>query len=142
VDEVRSDVRQRYVPGPVPNAFSALVSFSTGAVGTVHYNAVIGRRIFRSDFHGSNSTAYVDADRKSYLVEDHRDPEIRSSPDFVRADLPPGQEVQPLHWLGFWHENGHLMDCVRANRQPSSHFADATKSMELAACILRAGCGA
>ncbi|HEX5416467.1 MAG TPA: Gfo/Idh/MocA family oxidoreductase [Chloroflexota bacterium] len=138
VEEVRADVRQLYVPGPVPNAFFATVTFSTGAVGTVHYNTVTGRRIFRAEFHGPNITAYVDADRESTLVADNRQPETFSSAELGRAALAAGEELRPYHWLGFWHESRHFIDCVKSGRQPSSHFADAVKSMELVEEILRA----
>lgn len=137
-EEVRADVRQRYVPGPVPNAFFATVTFSSGAVGTVHYNTVTGRRIFRAEFHGPNITAYVDADRESWLVSDNGQPESISSAEFARASVPADEELRPYHWLGFWHENRHFIDCVKTGRQPSSHFADAVKSMELVEEILRA----
>jgi len=138
VVDVYADVRRRYVSGPIPNAFFALVTFSTGAVGTVHYNAVTGRRIFRAEFHGQNVTASVDADRDSLFVSDSGEPEILPSAEFGRAVLRPGEELRPYHWLGFWHENRHFIDCVKTGRQPSSHFADAVKSMELVEQILRA----
>lgn len=138
VVEVHADVRQRYIPGPVPNSFFATVAFSTGAVGTVHYNTVTGRRIFRAEFHGQNVTGYVDADRESFVVADNHEPETTSSAEFGRSVLRPGEELRPYHWLGFWHESRHFIDCVKLGRQPSSHFADAVKSMELVERILQA----
>lgn len=134
-EDIRADVRQRYVPGPIPNAYFASVAFSTGAVGTVHYNATTGRRIFRVEFHGPNITAYVDADRESFLVADDGNPEVAPSSAFAHASLRVGG-LQPQHWLGFWHEHRHFVDCIRAGTQPSSHFADAVKSMELVDRIL------
>ena len=136
VEEVHAHVRRRGVPGPIPNAIAALISFSTGAVGVVHYNQLTGRRIFRSEFHGPNITGYVDADRDSHLVADDAEPETRSSREFARLSLPPGQELRPEHWLGFWHESRHFIDCIAAGRNPSSDFADAVKSMELTQDIL------
>ena len=38
---------------------------------------------------------------------------------------------QAEHWLGFWHESRHFIDCVKEGRQPSSNFADAVKTWEL-----------
>ena len=131
VVDVHADVRRRHVPGPAPNGYFAFVTFSTGAVGTVHYSTTTGRRIFRAEIHGKNVTAYVDADRESFLVLDNGSPEVASSRDFGHSALRPAEELQPRHWLGFWHESRHFIDCVKAGRQPSSHFADAVKSMEL-----------
>ena len=136
VEEVHPDVRRRGVSGPVPNAFAALVTFSTGAVGTVHYNQLTGRRIFRAEFHGPNITGYVDADRESFLVADDGEPEMSSSQEFARGSVPSDQELQPEHWQGFWHESKHFIDCVAAGQQPGSTFADAVKSMELTQRIL------
>lgn len=138
VEDVRSEGRRRYVAGPAPNAFHALVTFSTGAVGVVHYNLATGRRIFRAELHGQNCTAYVDADRESSFVADDDELEARPSREYGRGALRPGEELQPHHWLGFWHESRHFIDCVKAGLQPSSHFADAVKSMELAERILGA----
>ncbi len=137
VEEVRASVRQRYVPGPIPNTFFATVSFTSGAVGTIHYNAVTGRRIFRVEFHGPNITAYVDADRESFVVADDGEPEGASSASFARDALPAETALQSHHWLGFWHEHRHFIDCIKTGAQPSSHFADAVKSMALAERILR-----
>ena len=126
VERVASDARTRYVPGPLANAITAYVSFSTGAVGLLHFSYVTGRRIFRAEIHGQNVTAYVDADRESYLVADDGEPEVFDSRSF-------GEPLggRPEHWLGFWHEHRHFVDCIKEGRQPSSNFADALKTMEL-----------
>jgi predicted dehydrogenase len=138
VEEVHAAVRTRYIPGPVPNAYSALVTFSNGSVGTVHYNLVTGRRIFRAEFHAQNVSVAVDADRQSSIVADNGELEVYQSTEFGRSALAAGEELQPQHWLGFWHENRHFIDSIHAGTQPSSCFADAVKSMELVALIHQA----
>jgi predicted dehydrogenase len=114
----------------------AQVEFSTGAVGQLHYSLVTGGStlregatapgIFRAEIHGQNISAYVDAERQSYIVADSGEPEVFESKSFGQ---PFGSE--PEHWLGFWHESRHFIDCVRDGRQPSSNFADAVKTWEL-----------
>ena len=131
VVDVHAVVRRLHVPGPVATDNVALVTFSTGAVGTVHYGLTTGRRIFRAELHGKNVTAYVDADRESYLVADNGAPEVTDSREFGRSALRDGEELQSQHWLGFWHESRHFIDCIKEGRQPSSNFADAVKSMAL-----------
>jgi predicted dehydrogenase len=126
VERVTSHVRTRYVPGPAPNAIVAQVEFSSGAVGQLHFSYVTGRRIFRAEIHGQNATASVDADRDSFIVFDDGEPEVFESRAF--GDAAGGQEE---HWLGFWHEARHFVDCIKEGRQPSSNFADAIKTMEL-----------
>lgn len=138
VEEVHAVGRRRGIPGPNSNAFSAHVTFSTGAVGFVQYNQLTGRRIFRAELHGRNITGYVDADRECFLVADDGEPEARPSREFAQGVVPAGGELQPEHWQGFWHESRHFIDCVAAGETPSSNFADAVKSMELAQRILLA----
>ncbi len=136
VVDVQAHVRKRCVAGPLPNSYSALVSFSTGAVGAVHYNLVTGRRIFRSEFSAVNATAYVDADRTSWFIADGGEPEEMSSMEYGRSSVGAQEEPKPQHWLGFWHEHRHFIDCIGSGAQPETHFADAVKSMELVERIL------
>jgi virulence factor len=139
VVDIHAHVRRRHVPGPIPNDYFAQVTFSTGAMGTVHYATSTGRRIFRAELHGKNITAYVDADRDSYVVADNAAPETTTSRNFGQSALRADEQLQPYHWLGFWHESRHFIDCIKAGRQPSSHFADALKTMELVDRIRAAG---
>lgn len=123
---VASEVRTLYLPGPHANACSAHVTFNNGVVGLLNWNEAAGRRIFAAEIHGKNTSAYVDADRESRIVLDDGEPEVFESKSF-------GREAggTPNHWLGFWHENRHFIDCVAAGKEPSTNFADAVKTMEL-----------
>jgi predicted dehydrogenase len=133
---VSSHVRTLYAPRPVANAVMAQVEFSSGTVGQLHYDLVTGGSalgegatapgIFRAEIHGRNVSAYVDAERQSYIVADSGEPEVFDSKSFGR---PFGSE--PEHWLGFWHESRYFIDCVKDGRQPSCNFADAVKTWEL-----------
>lgn len=138
VEDVDVRVRRLGVSGPVANAYTALVSFSTGAVGTVHYNLATGRRIFRTEFSSQNATAYVDADRESWFVADGSEPQVVSSQEFGRPAAKAGEVLAERHWLGFWHEHRHFVDCLGSGDQPGSNFADAVQSMELVERILTA----
>ena len=129
VEQVSAYVRKRYVPGPVANEFTAMVGFSSGAVGILNSSYATGRRIFRAEFHGPAITAYVDADRDSYIVADNGEPEVYDSQEFGTAGGAPGGN--PLHWKGQWHENRHFIDCIKEGRQPLTNFAESAKTMEL-----------
>jgi predicted dehydrogenase len=137
VETVQASVRKRYVPGPIPNEYNALITFSSGAVGILQFSYMTGRRIFRSEFHGQNATAYVDPDAESYIVFDYGAIELRPSQEWGTAGGAKGDS--PEHWLGFWHENRHFVDCVKAGEQPTSHFGDALKTMELVERIVQVG---
>jgi predicted dehydrogenase len=138
-----SSVRTLYAPGPVANVVMAQVEFSSGAVGQLHYSLVSGGSplsegatapgIFRSEIHGANISAVVDAERESYIVADSGEREVFESKSFGQA-----LGGRPEHWLGFWHESRHFIDCVKDGRQPSSCFADAVKTVELIQTIYRA----
>jgi virulence factor len=131
VEEVHLIGRRRFVPGTIANAYNALIGFSSGAVGTLSYNLVTGNRIFRVEMHGQNTTAVVDPDRDSLFVADDAEPVTLSSETFGEAALSPGEVLEPYHWLGFWHESRHFIDSIVSGTQPSSHFGDAVKTMEL-----------
>jgi virulence factor len=143
VVRVASSVRTLYTSGPGANTVLAQVEFSSGAVGQLHYGLVTGGSalgegatapgIFRAEIHGSNISAYVDAERQSSIVADSGEPEVFESKSFGQA-----LGGQPEHWLGFWHETRHFIDCVKAGQQPSSNFADAVKTVALIGQIYRA----
>jgi virulence factor len=136
VVHVSSNVRTVYAPGPVANAIMAQVEFSSGIVGQLHYNLVTGGSalgegatapgIFRAEIHGRNVSAYVDAERDSYIVADSGEREIFESRSFGK---PYGDT--PEHWLGFWHETRYFIDCVKQGVQPHCNLADAVKTWEL-----------
>lgn len=137
VEEVHAFNRKRFIPGPVANDHTIMASFSSGAVGTVHFSLVTGRRIFRAEIHGQNITATIDPDAESSLVADDGEAITRSSADFARDVVPPGTAIDHNHALGFWHENRHFIDCLIAGKQPSANFHDAVKTMRLADEIFR-----
>ncbi len=139
VAEVRSVVRRIGVPGPVPNAVDAQVTFSSGAVGSLRYNLCTGRRIFRAEFSTPNATASVDPDRDSLFVAGDGEPEVVASSTYGLAAAGSAAALADRHWLGFWHEHRHFIDCIEAGTQPTSCFADAVKTMELVERILQAG---
>jgi predicted dehydrogenase len=146
VVRVSGNVRTLYAPGPGANAVMAQVEFSSGAVGQLHYSLVTGGSplsegatapgVFRAEIYGRNISACVDAERQSYIVTDNGEPEVFESRSFGE---PFGGK--PEHWLGFWHESRHFIDCVKAGAQPSSNLADAVKTWELIERIYQAASG-
>ena len=131
-----SHVDTLYIPGPVANNVMAQVEFSNGVVGQLHYSMVTGGApltegatapgIFKVEIHGRNISAYVDAERQSTILADNGEPEVFDSKVFGES-----AGSNPEHWLGFWHQTRHFIDCIKESRQPSSNFADAVKTWEL-----------
>ena len=139
VEDVAAQVRTRYMPGPFPNEFTALVSFSTGAVGILNFSYVSCIGVFRAEFHGRNVAAYVDAGTQSYIRFGDGEREVYDSKEFGTKEGVTDGDDDSVNWMGFWHEDRHFIDCVKEGRQPLTHFADAAKSMELVDEIYRAG---
>ncbi|MBI3921660.1 MAG: Gfo/Idh/MocA family oxidoreductase [Armatimonadetes bacterium] len=123
VRSVASDVR--CIGKEFPNCFHALVSFANGVTGILLGNWCSGRRFFKCEMHGTSMAAFIDPDEHGVIygdngaLEEHLDPKT----------MGPGTE--PYHYLGFYHENRHFIDCVKTHKQPSSCFSDAVKTMEL-----------
>ena len=140
VTRVVSNLRPLYVDAPFASAISAIVEFSTGAVGQLFTGFVMGRRIFRAEFHGRDISAYVDADRESYIVADNAEPEAWKSSHFGADLIKKWPKLSPNNfWEGHWHTHRHFIDCLQENRQPSSSFADATKTRQLIDQIIHQG---
>ncbi len=138
VEEVSARVRTRYMPGPYANEISALISFSTGAVGILSFSYVSCVSVFRAEINGRDVSAYVDAASESYIRLADEGKEVHDSQEFATTEGVSGDD-ESVNWMGFWHEDRHFIDCVKEGRQPSSHFADAVKTMELAEHIYRVG---
>lgn len=120
---VASDVRT--ISAEDHNAFYAIVKFSTGVTGILQTNWACGRRFFRVEMHGVGISAYADPDESGVLYADGRtegevfDPAVSAGHDADR------------HRLGFFTENRHFIDCVKAGRQPCSSLSDTVATMEL-----------
>ena len=138
VEDVAAQVRTRYMPGPFPNEFTALVSFSTGAVGILNFSYVSCVGVFRAEVDGKDISAYVDAATQSYIKTGDGTHEVYDSKEFGTKEGVSGDDTS-VNWMGFWHEDRHFIDCVKEGRQPLTHFADAVKSMELVEHIYRVG---
>lgn len=123
VKSVVSDVRA--IGKQFPNCFHAIITFESGVTGILLANWCSGRRFFKCEMHGRSMAAFIDPDDHGVIygdngaLEEHLDPKV----------MGPGPES--YHYLGFYHENRHFIDCVKARKQPTSSFADATKTMEL-----------
>jgi len=123
VKSVASDVRS--IGRDFPNCFHALITFESGMTGVLLANWCSGRRFYKCEMHGSSIAAFIDPDESGVVYADNGATEEQIDP----KALGPGD--QPYHYLGFWQENRHFIDCVKAKKQPTSCFSDAVKSMEL-----------
>jgi predicted dehydrogenase len=119
----------------LPDSFTALLRFQSGATGLLNYNLTSPIRLERVSFHGPEVSAVLEGLADSCVVYDRdvvhdltnvrrRDP---SSPEW--SDRP----ANPFN-NGWWHQDRFFLDAVRERRPitfPASNLEDAVKTMEL-----------
>jgi virulence factor len=128
VQTLRADVRRLYKPHT--NVYNALMRFESGCVGLLWSNYVAGKRVFKVEIHGRGISAYVEPEERAVFYRDNQ-PEG----EVIDAKQAAGSDV-PHRYLGFLQEHRHFLQCVADGQQPTGHFADAAKSMELAERII------
>ncbi len=128
VSKIHSATRR--VLTPDVNFISALLEFDNGATGVLLNSWTSGRRIFAVEMHAPGicveaehevgATLYADGDTKGARFD---------SREAAGSD-------QLYVFGGFLSKHREFVECVRAKRQPGSHFQDALKTMEVAEKIL------
>ena len=128
----------------VVNAWNGVCRFDNGVTGIIKANYKTGGRVHKFEVHGPGVSAYIDlgfggascsarvlahqgttqyslaargADKAGVLELDGM--EMAGSTDFYK-------------FYGFYQEDRHFLDCVRAGTQPETNIEDAVKSMRLA----------
>lgn len=116
-----------------PNAFQAVVTFSTGVVGVLKVNWACGHRVFRVAMHGNGISAYAEPDREGLIYRDGAEEPERFDPaECAGSD-------QPWRRLGFYDESREFIDCVKSGRKPLSSLEDTVRTMELVERVLSSG---
>jgi virulence factor len=120
----------RRVGVPDINFISATMHFSTGATGFMINSWSSGRRIFDVEIHSPNICAEVELEGKGHLYADGDTKGV----EFDTKQIAGNDRI----WAygGFAAKDREFIDCLRAGKQPSSCFADAVKTMEIAEKIL------
>ena len=112
-------------------SFNALIEFENGAVGILSTNWMSGGRVHAFEMHGFGISAFCDPDREAVI---HKDGELcveRLTPEGVAGS------DERYKTYGFFQENRHFIDCIKAGQEPETCFADAVKTMELVERIYR-----
>lgn len=128
VTEIQSITRRVGVPDI--NFFAVLLRFDNGATGAMINSWTSGRRIFRVQMHAPSICAEAEHEGKGVLYAD-------GDTDGQWFDTREVAGSDQLHVFGgFQAKNREFIECVKYGGQPSSHFADAVKTMEIADKIL------
>jgi len=104
-------------------AFYAMVKFDNDVVGMLLGNWKTGGRVQTFEMHSHGASAFVEPDEGGTLIVDEE------KQRFDTAEVAGSDELIMSH--GFFQEDRHFIDCVKAGQQPLTNFADAVKTMEL-----------
>jgi len=106
------------------NCFHAMIEFESGATGFLAANWVSGKRIYNIEIHGKGICAFVNPEDSAVIYKDGKEEgEVMKA-----AELAGSKETFRL--AGFYDENKHFINCIKAKKQPQTNFADALKTME------------
>jgi predicted dehydrogenase len=128
VIEVQSLTKRVRVPDI--NFITALLHFDNGATGVLMNSWTSGRRIFRIEMHAPGICAEVELEGKGYLYADGD----TVGTEYDTREVSGSDELYVFG--GFQAKNREFIDSLKSGQQPSSHFADAVKTMKVAEEIL------
>lgn len=115
---------------PDINFISALLEFDSGAVGMLVNSWTSGRRIFDLEIHGHGICVEANPEESAQVYADGDLEGVGyGTRDIAGSD-------QLFVYGGFRAKHKEFIDAVRTRTHPSSCFADAVKTMEVAEAIL------
>ena len=128
VVDVHSVTKRVQVPDI--NFISALLEFDNGATGVLVNSWSSGRRIFKVEMHAPGICVEAEHENKGYLY-------AAGDTTGVEYDTRVVAGSDDLYvYGGFQAKNREFIDALKSGQQPSSNFADALKTMEVAELIL------
>ncbi len=130
---VRVESTLKSVGVPDTNFFAATLHFDNGAIGIMINSWSSGRRIFDVEMHAPGICAEAEHEGYGTLYADGDTCGTR-----FEAREVAGSDALYVYG-GFQAKHREFLDAVRSGTQPSSCFADALKTMEVAETILAQG---
>lgn len=124
-------IRQVIVPDV--NFISAILEFDDGATGFMINSWTSGRRVFSVEMHAPGVCVEAEHEGKGRLFADGDERGVEYDAREVA-----GSDALYAYG-GFLAKHLEFVDCLRSGTQPSSSFADALKTMEVAERILAMG---
>jgi len=133
VAAVASDVRKLHAS--YDNSFNALLKYENGATGFLLTNWVVGKRVHTFEMHAKGISAFIDGDDKAVIYSDNKAEGVVLDTHEVAGSS------ESHKYYGFYGEDRHFIDCIKAGQMPQTNFADAYKTMELVTSIYRGQIG-
>jgi len=126
----------------VVNAWNGVCRFDNGITGIIKANYRTGGRVHKFEIHGPGLSAFIDigfgiASCEAMLLE-HQGEERYSLASRGAADqgisrldgMKLAGSKEFYKYYGFYHEDRHFIDCVRAQIEPETSIRDAVESMK------------
>jgi virulence factor len=127
---IKIESETKSVGVPDINFISATLHFDNGSSGYLINSWSSGRRIFAVEMHAPNVCVEAEHETKGYLYADGDTVGI----EYDARKIAGGDDLYIFG--GFQRKHREFIDCLKEGRQPSSNFADALKTMEVAEKIL------
>jgi predicted dehydrogenase len=127
---VKIDSSAKRVLVPDVNFISALLRFDNGATGVFVTSWTSGRRIFRVEMHAPGICVEAEHEGKGRLYADGDTAGV----EYDTREVAGSNEL--FVYGGFQAKHREFIDAVRSGKQPSSHFGDAVRTMEVGERIL------
>jgi len=129
---------------PVTNRWSSVVRFDNGVTGIVKGNYRTGGRVHKFEVHGAALSAYINLGFGTAACDAtllRHEGEVRYSLTARGAEERSVERLDGMalaggdafhRYYGFYFEDRHFLDCVRASREPETSIHDAVRSLRLA----------
>ncbi len=121
----------RAVDMPFVNNHNAIVTFSTGCTAILTASRRSGRRDHYFEMHGQGVSAFADDQWRAAIYRDG----AAEGESIDAAEVGGGSDF--IYRFGYFAENRHFIDAIKAGRQPETSFADAIKTMDLVDRIMQ-----
>lgn len=127
VEEMLS-IPARYGSG-MDNAWNAVIRFTGGVTGVLHFNYNVGGRLHTFEVHGNNISAYLNPDESITVYEDNGG--YLNENVTVKTTQELAGSSSRADYYGFYQQDRHFIDCIKSGSEPLTGFRDAVRTMKL-----------
>lgn len=132
-------IRFRYLPNPANPELVPMIlldcEFSDGQAGRITFAPATGVSAERCTMHGTNEMIYATFPYHSTTGSLDANGMITIARGGQVVHQEPGQVAEGFVENGFYGENAHFFDCVRAGIRPTDDIASGLQAVEIADCI-------
>ena len=132
-------IRFRYLPNPADPGLVPMIlldcEFADGQAGRITFAPATGVSDERCTMHGTNEMIYATFPYHSTTGSLDANGLITIARDGQVVHQEPGQVAEGFVENGFYGENAHFFDCVRAGIRPTDDIASGLQAVEIADCI-------